>query len=161
MIQNRFHFKICIFARNAVLMNDLIGKYNNLDADGKQLVDDIVDYMITHSKAPSTFSEGKKYSVDKKSNDGLSEGEINYVNRNSDQLQENDKKFSETIILRVNDRRGLQFLYSLLEKLEFIELAESEKEIVDSSHDFFKSAGLWRDRNINQEIIRNKAWKRG
>lgn len=142
-------------------MNDLFEKFNNLDADGKRLVDDIVDYMIAHSKSPSTFSEGKNYSVDKKSNDGLSEHGINYVNRNSDQLPENDKNFSETVILRVNDKRGLQFLLSLLEKLDFIEIAESEKEMVNSSHDFFNSAGLWRDRNISQEIIRNKAWKRG
>ena len=37
---------------------------------------------------------------------------------------------------------------------------ESVNTPKNEEHDFFKSAGMWKDRNITQESLRKKAWKR-
>ncbi len=67
----------------------------------------------------------------------------------------------ETLTIRVKNKERLLFLYKILKSFDFVELPEIEKTSVDEgTHDFFSSAGLWKDRDISQESIRKQAWKR-
>ena len=67
----------------------------------------------------------------------------------------------ETLIIKVKNRERLLFLYEMLKYYDFVELPEIEKYTKkDASHDFFNSAGLWKDRDISQHELRKQAWKR-
>ena len=67
----------------------------------------------------------------------------------------------ETLTIKVKNKERLMFLYEVLRYYDFVELPEllnkTEKKI---EHDFFSSAGLWEKRDISQESLRKKAWKR-
>lgn len=67
--------------------------------------------------------------------------------------------------IRLKDDRYRGFLINLLSRLEFIEVSEqSEVQPVTQSpmvpHRIFDSAGLWEDYEIDQETLRQAAWKR-
>jgi len=74
----------------------------------------------------------------------------------------------EQIIIQVKDREKAKLLSELLAALDFVESIETvktEDSEIDSVKetellDFFSLAGLWVDREISLETIRQKAWPR-
>ena len=67
----------------------------------------------------------------------------------------------ETLTIRIKNKERLQFIYEILKSFDFVELPEIGKTPAkDNTHDFFSSAGLWKDRDISQESLRKEAWKR-
>jgi len=63
------------------------------------------------------------------------------------------------ITLTIKDETKTGFLMKLLEEFDFIEIQQSDKQ-VDESYDFFSSAGMWKDRDIEAGELRKQAWKR-
>lgn len=67
----------------------------------------------------------------------------------------------ETLTIKVKNKEKLLFIYEVLKYFDFVELPDKqENNEIYQNHDFFKSAGLWQNREINQETLRKKAWKR-
>ncbi len=74
----------------------------------------------------------------------------------------------EQIIIQVQDKEKAKMLFELLKALDFVYLVNtSEKKdteidmtTTEESLDFFSLAGLWKNREINLESIRKKAWPR-
>lgn len=63
------------------------------------------------------------------------------------------------ITLTIKDDKKAGFLMQLLEELDFIEIQQSGQKDNDS-YDFFASAGMWKDRDIDARELRKQAWKR-
>ncbi len=67
----------------------------------------------------------------------------------------------ETLTIKVKNKERLMFLYEILRYYDFVELPELQKSTIEKTkHDFFHSAGMWKDRDITQETLRKKAWKK-
>ena len=67
----------------------------------------------------------------------------------------------ETLTIKVKTKERLMFLYEMLRYYDFVELPElSEIKQENKEHDFFQSAGMWKNRDITQEELRKKAWKK-
>jgi len=72
-----------------------------------------------------------------------------------------------SITINIKNKKALSILKSL-EDINFIEVKNQDDIIEDrkknvtqkDKKDFFQLQGLWKDRNINIETIRGKAWKR-
>ncbi len=67
--------------------------------------------------------------------------------------------------IRLKDDRYRGFLMNLLSRLEFIEVSEQpdDQPVAQSTkvpHRIFDSAGLWEDYEIDQDTLRQAAWKR-
>jgi len=46
-----------------------------------------------------------------------------------------------------------------LEEFDFLEIREGGQKL-DEKYDFFSSAGMWKDREIDAKQLRKQAWKR-
>ena len=74
----------------------------------------------------------------------------------------------ERIIIQVKDKAKTKLLLELLAALDFVhsvktgeaEEIEQDTTVSEESLDFFALAGLWADREISLESIRQKAWPR-
>jgi len=74
----------------------------------------------------------------------------------------------EQIVIQVSSKKKAKALYELLSALDFVEsiktgATEEEKALSaprKGDFDFFSLAGLWQDREITLESIRQKAWPR-
>jgi hypothetical protein len=74
----------------------------------------------------------------------------------------------EQIIVQLRDKEKAQVLFELLSALDFVDSVKTSeaKDISDDiatseeSLDFFSFAGLWQDRKVTIESIRQKAWPR-
>ncbi len=66
----------------------------------------------------------------------------------------------EQIILKVKDSSKLSFLLQLIKQLDFVEVKQVKKKSAPANYDFFSSAGLWADRDVNAKELREKAWDR-
>lgn len=68
------------------------------------------------------------------------------------------------ITIRIKDKDKAQKLMDLLSVLDFIDFIESndfeENKKSQSEDDFFAMAGIWADRDVTLETIRQKAWPR-
>jgi hypothetical protein len=65
------------------------------------------------------------------------------------------------VTLTIKDERKTGFLMELLKQFDFIEVQKYDrKKESTSDYDFFASAGLWKDRNINIDQLREQAWQR-
>jgi hypothetical protein len=68
------------------------------------------------------------------------------------------------IIIRVSDEYKAQILRELLASLDFVEAIDShDVEVTETiteveKPDFFALAGLWTDRDVDLESIRQQAW---
>jgi len=77
-------------------------------------------------------------------------------------------KIMEQIVIQVNNKKKAQALYEFLTALDFVEsvrtgTVEVERAVSTSrqeSIDFFSFAGLWQDRDMSLESLRQKAWPR-
>lgn len=67
----------------------------------------------------------------------------------------------ETLIIKVKNKERLMFIYEMLRYYDFVELPELQDVTESKEHyNFFQSAGIWKNRDISQETLREKAWKR-
>jgi DNA polymerase IIIc chi subunit len=66
----------------------------------------------------------------------------------------------EKLILNIKDSSKLSFFMQLIKQLDFVEVEEKKKKKVDTKYDFFKSAGLWVNRDIDAKELRKRAWNR-
>ena len=69
----------------------------------------------------------------------------------------------EKFIIELKDQSKRQFFLELLAQFNFIELkADQEKsKEQEQSYDFFQSAGLFANRNIDANQLRKQAWRIG
>jgi hypothetical protein len=66
----------------------------------------------------------------------------------------------EQIILNIKDNSKLSFLMQLIGQLDFVEIEmQTKKKISSNKYDFFNSAGLWANREIDAKELRKQAWK--
>ena len=71
------------------------------------------------------------------------------------------------ITINIKNKKALSILKSL-EDINFIDVKNQDDIIPDKKkdvsqrdkNDFFQLHGLWKDRDINVDTIREKAWKR-
>ena len=74
----------------------------------------------------------------------------------------------EQIVVQVKDKHKAKMLFELLTALDFVNVVQtSEQEDEDNQtiipeqvSDFFSLAGLWANRDISLQSIRQKAWPR-
>lgn len=74
----------------------------------------------------------------------------------------------EQIVVQVRDKGKAKALFELLAALDFVdsvktsatEEVEVKATVREEAADFFSLAGLWQDREITLESIRQKAWPR-
>ena len=64
----------------------------------------------------------------------------------------------EQIILNIKDSSKLSFLLQLIKQLDFVEVEEVKRKKIVSQYDFFSSAGLWANRELNAKELRKQAW---
>ncbi len=66
----------------------------------------------------------------------------------------------EQLILNIKDRSKLSFLKQLLKQFDFVEIEKIVKTNKSVDYDFFNSAGLWENREVNAAELRKQAWKK-
>lgn len=66
----------------------------------------------------------------------------------------------EQIVLNIKDSSKLAFLMQLIRQLDFVEVETFKKKKTVAKYDFFSSAGLWANREINAKELRKQAWDR-
>jgi hypothetical protein len=66
----------------------------------------------------------------------------------------------EQLILEIKDNSKLAFLIQLINQLDFVEVKMIKKKKASAKYDFFRSAGLWADREIDAKELREQAWDR-
>ena len=66
----------------------------------------------------------------------------------------------EKLILTIKDSSKMPFLLQLIKQLDFIEVEKVKNKKASEEHDFFGSAGLWANRDINIKEHRMQAWDR-
>jgi hypothetical protein len=74
----------------------------------------------------------------------------------------------EQIVVQVRDKEKAKALYELLTALDFVdsvqtsetEAAKTDSTAHEDQFDFFSLAGLWQERQVTQDSIRQKAWPR-
>lgn len=65
----------------------------------------------------------------------------------------------QKITLTIKDDNKLNFLLELLKQFDFIEIQKATEK-KSARYNFFESAGLWKNRNIDAQQLRGQAWKR-
>ena len=66
----------------------------------------------------------------------------------------------EQLILNIKDSSKLSFFIQLIKQLDFVEVEKVKKKKTVAKYDFFSSAGLWANREINAKELRKQAWDR-
>jgi len=70
----------------------------------------------------------------------------------------------ESLTLFVKNREHVDLLYQFLQHIDFVVLPTVKSKIKTvakrKEHSIFNSAGMWADREISQEQLRAKAWKK-
>ncbi len=67
-----------------------------------------------------------------------------------------------TYLVRVADKEKAEMLLKILSALDFVnsvEVMEDNANISKDEQDFFSLAGLWENRNVTTESIRQEAWR--
>lgn len=64
------------------------------------------------------------------------------------------------IILKVKDESKLNVLIQFLRNIDFIEIEEKIKKDKEKGNIFKHSFGIWKDREITLDQLREKVWKR-
>lgn len=69
----------------------------------------------------------------------------------------------ENLIVKVKDKNKVELLIQMLLALNFVDsvnvLPSQTTTTEDSQEDFFKMAGIWEDRDISIDSIRQQAWR--
>ena len=69
----------------------------------------------------------------------------------------------ESLTIYIKNKEQFEFLYQFLQHLDFVIMPASnskEKITKPKKYSIFNSAGIWGNRNITQEDLRAKAWKK-
>ena len=67
----------------------------------------------------------------------------------------------ETIVLNIKDQTKYLPFLQFIQQLDFVTVEkQTKKRVVAEKYDFFASAGLWHNNNINAKELRVKAWSR-
>jgi hypothetical protein len=75
----------------------------------------------------------------------------------------------EQIVIQISDKEKADMLFKLLNSLDFVDFVSPRVEenmqttttAGGEDHlDFFSLAGLWKNRKVDLELIRKKAWPR-
>jgi len=67
----------------------------------------------------------------------------------------------ESLTIYVKNKEQIDFLYQFFQHLDFVVMPSTTRKIVKTKEsDFFKSAGLWKNREITQDDLRANVWKR-
>ncbi len=71
----------------------------------------------------------------------------------------------DTITLKIKNKRKLNHFLAFLKDLDFVEvlqdpLSVERNEAATDEDNFFALAGMWEDRDITAEELREKAWPR-
>ena len=69
------------------------------------------------------------------------------------------EKIMQKFTLTIKDDKKVNFLMELLKQFDFIEIKKTG-QIQDEKYDFFASAGMWKNRDIDAEQLRRQAWQR-
>ena len=65
----------------------------------------------------------------------------------------------QKVTLTIKDDKKVNFLMELLKQFDFIEIKKSDKSRM-KNYNFFASAGMWKNREIDAEQLRRQAWQR-
>ncbi|MBW4671659.1 MAG: hypothetical protein KME60_30595 [Cyanomargarita calcarea GSE-NOS-MK-12-04C] len=67
----------------------------------------------------------------------------------------------EQLIVQVADKEKAEMLFKILSALDFVNSVEvmEDKATISDEQDFFSLAGLWENRNVTTESIRQQAWR--
>jgi phosphopantetheine adenylyltransferase len=68
----------------------------------------------------------------------------------------------QQLIIQVADKEKAEMLLKIISALDFVnsvEVVEDNTNITDNQQDFFALAGMWENRNISTESIRQQAWR--
>ena len=68
----------------------------------------------------------------------------------------------QQLIIQVADKEKAEMLLKIISALDFVnsvEVVEDNSNIADNQQDFFALAGMWENRNITTESIRQQAWR--
>ncbi len=67
----------------------------------------------------------------------------------------------EPIIIDVKDKSKYLPFLQFIQQLDFVEILKpAKKKTHNEKYDFFGSAGLWAEKDINAKELRTKAWNR-
>ena len=66
----------------------------------------------------------------------------------------------ESLTIYAKNTEQIDFLYKFLQHLDFVVMPSKKQIAKNKEYDFFKSAGIWENRNISQSDLRAKAWKK-
>jgi hypothetical protein len=66
----------------------------------------------------------------------------------------------EQITLKIKDSSKLSFLMQLIKQLDFVEVENIKDTAQSTNYDFFASAGLWENRELDSKELREQAWNR-
>lgn len=69
----------------------------------------------------------------------------------------------EQIVIQVQDKQKARLLSELLQSLDFVEMVTTdhqENSVAETEGDFFALAGIWEDRQIDLNTLRQNAWPR-
>jgi hypothetical protein len=69
----------------------------------------------------------------------------------------------EQIVIQVQDKQKARLLSELLQSLDFVEMVTTdhqENSAAEIETDFFALAGIWEDRQIDLNTLRQNAWPR-
>jgi hypothetical protein len=68
----------------------------------------------------------------------------------------------EQIIVHVKDKLKAKMLIELLNDMNFVSDIKTIEQDIDKNYkiDFFSFAGIWADRDVNLQSIRQQAWPR-
>lgn len=89
-------------------------------------------------------------------------GKMNQILLKIVNFSESNPRKMEKIVLTIKDKGKLSFLMELLQQLDFIEVQQpsekSEPTAGKKDYNFFASAGLWKNKEIDAKELREKAW---
>lgn len=64
------------------------------------------------------------------------------------------------IHIKVNDNSKVNFLVKLLKEFDFVKIVSvSEHGKKSGEKSFLDSAGIWKDRDVDADELRRKAWR--
>ncbi len=68
----------------------------------------------------------------------------------------------ESITIYVKDREKIELLNRFLRHLDFVVMPDiaNKQGANTKEYDFFKSSGLWENRNVSIDDLRARAWKK-
>ncbi|MBC5794652.1 MAG: hypothetical protein ACKO9I_08745 [Sphaerospermopsis kisseleviana] len=68
----------------------------------------------------------------------------------------------QQLIIQVADKEKAEMLLKIISALDFVksvEVVEDNNNIADSEQEFFDLAGIWENRDISTQSIRQEAWR--